>query len=73
MAKEAIRSSHMGKAATRKLQAIAEGTKSLRAVKVADTRSLMVVRHKVRSRALDIRVAGTKAEALEEQLRAGNV
>ena len=63
----------MGKVATRKTQIIAEGTKSLRAVKVADTRSLMVGRHKVRSQALAIRVVGTKAEALVEQLRVENV
>lgn len=73
MGREAIRSSPMAKAATRKLQAIAEGTKSLRAVKVADTRSLIVGRHKVRSQALAIRVVGTKAEALVGQLRVGNV
>jgi hypothetical protein len=73
MAREAIRSSPMGKVATRNLQAIAEGTKSLRAVKVADTRSLMVERHKVRSQALAIRVVGTKAVAQAEQLRVGNV
>jgi len=73
MARAAIRSSPMGKVATRKLQTIAEGTKSLRAVKVADTRNLMVGRHKVRSQALVIRVVGTKAVVLAEQLRVGNV
>ena len=73
MARAAIRSSPMGKVATRKLQAIAEGTKSLRAVKVADTRSLMAGRLKVWSRDLAIRVVGTKAEALVEQLKVGNV
>ena len=72
-AKAAIRSSRMGKAATRNLQAIAEGTKSLMAVKVADTRSLMLVRHKIRSQALAIRVVGTKVEALVEHLRVENV
>ena len=72
MARAAIRSSPMGKVATRK-QTIAEGTKSLRAVKVADTRSLMVGRHKVQSQALAIRVVGTKAVVLAEQLRVGNV
>ena len=73
MAKAAIRSSRMGKAATRNLQAIAEGTKSLMAVKVADTRSLMLVRHKIQSQALAIRVVGTKVEALVEHLRVENV
>lgn len=72
MARAAIRSSPMGKVATRK-QTIAEGTKSLRAVKVADTRNLMVGRHKVRSQALAIRVVDTKAVVLAEQLRVGNV
>ena len=72
MARAAIRSSPMGKVATRKLQAIAEGTKSLRAVKVADTRSLMVGRHKVRRRALAIRVVGTKAVAQAEQFKVEN-
>jgi phosphopantetheine adenylyltransferase len=72
MARAAIKSSPMGKVATRK-QTIAEGTKSLRAVKVADTRNLMVGRHKVRSQALVIRVVGTKAVVLAEQLRVGNV
>ena len=43
------------------------------AVKVADTRSLMQVRHKIRSQALAIRVVGTKAEVLVEHLRVGNV
>ena len=73
MARAVIKSSPMGKAATRKLQTIAEGTKSLRAVKVVDTRNLMVGRHKVRSQALAIRVVGTKAVVLVEQLRVGNV
>lgn len=61
MARAATRSSPMVKAAIRKVQATAEGTKRQTAVKAVGTRNLMLGRPKGRrSQALAIRAVGTK-------------
>lgn len=62
----------MGKAAIRKLQATAEGTKRQKAVKATGTRSLMLGRLKGLSQDLAIRVVDTKVVGLEELLLVGN-
>ena len=72
MVRAATRSSPMGKAAIRKLQTTAEGTKRQTAVKATGTRSLTLGRLKGLSQDLAIRVVDTKVEALEELLRVGN-
>ena len=62
----------MGKAAIRKLQATAEGTKRQKAVKATDSRSHMLGRLKGLSQDLAIRVVDTKVVGLEELLLVGN-